>query len=107
ASARNEDSVSLSPAATAALDRQMIALRLISGRSLEPSSATYAASASTNQAGSSAAAVVPTDVARLAQQDPTQVIKDAVGAAQAAVSAISTIQGFYAAAASDPSVVQE
>lgn len=116
---RAQDSINLSPQAKAALAQQKIALQVILAAASEKPgptnprqsgpeavAPTSTAVASRGKSGESADAVDPTDLVSLAQEDPTQVIKDAVDAAQTAIAQISTKEGFIAAVSGDPAVLK-
>lgn len=111
AKASTYDTISLSPAAQASLDQQKIALTLLvqgqagrNGRTegQKPPETVSAAP----QSGNSSDAVDATDVVALSHEDPTQLVKDLVGAVDTVASQLCTMQGFQAAAASDPSFLQ-
>lgn len=107
---RTQDSISLSPQAQAALVQQKIALQVLLNATSGKSASTDPRKSGSEAAVASrdkSAAVDPADLVSLAQENPTQVIKDAIGAAQAAVAQISTKEGFIAAVSSDPSVLQQ
>jgi hypothetical protein len=112
----NIDAVTLSPAAQAKLRELQTAAQLLtkgakptsdsvapkseSGNPVERTS-TRSSPSTTNATGGQT--IDPTDVTALATENPSQVIKDAVSAAQAAMTDTAS---FYAAAASDSSIVQ-
>lgn len=101
------DIITLSPAARSALSRDKIALQIMNSPLSASDKNFPEVSAATNTSVTSKFEVDPNDVAALAQQDPTQVIHDAVAAAKAAVAQISTTNGLSAALTNDPSAIQK
>lgn len=111
------DTIALSPAAQEKLSDLLVASKLLAGNTkpaadsvsvaLEDQPRNPATPTPPNEpAGvqSGGQTTDPTNIAALAQENPTQVIKDVVSAAQAA---LTDTAGFYAATANDPQFLRQ
>lgn len=107
------DTVHLSLEAQRKFEEQTIALTLLNSTTAATKSNTFTKQVTISETvtktanpNSNSSGIDPTDVASLSQEDPSQVIKDSINAATAAISQISTNDGFYQATGSDPNVLE-